>query len=299
MVPAKILVIEEESVIRAALSEELKSRGHDVLLARSGIEGLEILEKEKPDIVLTDVQTPGKRGINVLHQIKVIEPEAKVVVMTGPGSDKKVVEALRDGAIDYLKKPVDFRDLYEVVRKFASVETREVNREFVLEESKRIVMRNQIDKVWGVVNQLLMCAENVCGRAKTQELELSLYEILINAIEHGSLEITFEEKCQAIENNTYDALLGERLANPAYSQRRVTIDYRMIPGELHYLVKDEGKGFDWRSLPCPDPSTSLLVPCGRGIFLARIYLDRVEFNEKGNEVHLVKYGNRDGGGHEP
>lgn len=185
-----------------------------------------------------------------------------------------------------------------VIEKIATTETQEVNKEFVREESKRIVMGAQIDKVWGVVNQLLICAENICGKAKIQELGLGLHEIVINAIEHGSLEITFEEKCQAIESNTYEELLRERQSNPAYSQRRVIIDYQMVPGELHYIIKDEGKGFDWRNLPCPDLPTSVLTPCGRGIFLARMYLDRVEFNEKGNEVHLVKYGNRNGGGHE-
>lgn len=175
---------------------------------------------------------------------------------------------------------------------------RQVNKEFVLEESKRIVMGAQLDKIWGVVNQLLIGAENICGKAKIQELGLGLYEIVMNAIEHGSLEITYEEKCQAIESNTYEELFRERRSNPVYSQRRVIIDYHMVPGELHYVIQDEGSGFDWRNPPCPDPLDSVFTPCGRGLFLARLYLDRVEFNEKGNEVHLVKYGSTDGGRHE-
>lgn len=297
MIKARILVIEDESAIGDVLVEGLRRKGHDVFFARDGIEGLNIFEKEKPDIVLTDVKMPGKKGIEVLSQIKEIEPEAKVIVMTGYGSEETGIEALRGGIVNYLKKPVTLWELCEVIEKVVGVQYREINKIFVLEESKRIVMDNQIDKIWGVINQLLICAENICGKEKIQELGLGLYEIILNAIEHGSLEITFEEKFQALEKNTYEDLLRERLSNPAFSHRRVTIDYQMIPGELHYVIKDEGKGFNWLNLPCDDPYNNLLNPCGRGIFLARIYLDRVEFNEKGNEVHLVKYGNIDGGRH--
>ena len=298
MIKARILVIEDEAELRAVLAEGLRMKGHAVLLAPDGREGIRVFKREKPDIVLTDVQMPDQRGIDVLGQIKTIEPEAKVVIMTGYGSEETAIEALRGGAVNYLKKPFTLMDVCEVVEKIASIQTREINREFLWEETKKIVMDNQIDKVWGVVNQLLVNAERICGKEKTKELGLGLYEIILNAIEHGSLEITFEEKCGAIETNRYEDLLRERLANPVYSGRRVTIDYRMLPGALHYWVRDEGRGFDWRSLVDPDPSKGLLTPCGRGILLARIYLDRVEFNEQGNEVHLVKYGKREGGSHE-
>ena len=290
MIKARVLVIEDESALRSMLAEGLTRKGHEVFLARDGSDGLQVFEKERPDIVLTDVRMPGKRGIEVLRHIKTIEPEAKVVIMTGDGNEEIAIEALRGGAINYLKKPFTFRDLYEVIEKTANIQDLEINKEFVLEETKRILMGNEIDRVWGVVNQLLICAENVCGKEKTQELGLALYEIIVNAIEHGNLEITFDEKCEAMKHNAYEALLRERISDPVYSPRRVAIDYRMIPGELHSRVADEGSGFDWQDLAYSDPSRNPLVPCGRGLFLARIYLDRVEFNKKGNEVHLVKYG---------
>jgi CheY-like chemotaxis protein/anti-sigma regulatory factor (Ser/Thr protein kinase) len=290
MIKTRVLVIEDESALRSMLADGLEQRGHEVLLAHDGRDGLRVFEKERPDIVLTDLRMPGKRGIEVLRHIKTIQPEAKVVIMTGYGSEETAIEALRGGAINYLKKPFTFRDLYEVIEKIANLKNREVNTEFVHEETKRIVMGNEIDRVWSVVNQLIICAENVCGKKKTEELGLGLYEIIVNAIEHGNLAITFEEKCAAIKHNAYETLLRERVSDPAYSTRQVTIDYRMIPGELHYTVADEGSGFDWQNLVHPDLSRDPLAPCGRGLFLARIYLDRMEFNKKGNEVHLVTYG---------
>ncbi len=292
---ARILLIEDEPVILELLAEGLRKKGYEVLLARDGIEGFQTYEREKPDVVLTDIVLPGMKGTEVLRQIKGEDPEAKVIVMTGCGSEETAIEALRGGAINYLKKPIALRELYEIIEKATRIQDSEINREFVVEESKRIVMGNQIDKIWGVVNQLVMSAENVCKKAEIQELRLGLYEIIINAIEHGNLTITFEEKCQAIQQDSYQELLKERLSNPVYSPRRVTIDYHMVPGELHYIIKDEGRGFDPENPPCPDPSKNLLGPCGRGIFLTHIYLDRVDYNRKGNEVHLVKCGNREGG----
>ncbi len=287
---ARILVIEDESAVREVLREGLTQVGHEVLVARDGVEGLQVFERKRPHIVLADVQMPGMEGIEVLHKIKAVDPAARVVIMTGYGSEETAIEALRGGAINYLKKPVILRELYRIVDKAMGLQTQHMSGEFVLEESKRIVIKNAIDKIWGVVNQLLINSENVCTRARIQEIGLGLYEMILNAIEHGNLGITFEEKCRAIKQNTYEELLKERLSDPAYAARRVTIECRMTQRQLDFAIKDEGEGFNWRDPSCPDWPGDLLNPCGRGILLARMYLDRVEFNEKGNEVYLVKYG---------
>jgi DNA-binding response OmpR family regulator len=284
MIKVRILMIEAESAVGTGPVEGLRARGHDVLFARDGCDALRVFRRESPDIVLADARLSWGRGLEVLQQIKGINPETKIILLTHDGSVKRSIEGLEGETISYLKKPVTPWELSEVIEKIAGLCRPETNREFVLEESKRIVMDSQIDRIWGVVNQLLI-----------QELALGLYEIIVNAIEHGSLGITFEEKRQAIERNTYEELLKERLSNVKHAHRRVTIDYRMIPGELHYIIRDEGRGFNWQNLPAPDPDNSLLNPCGRGIYLARLYVDRLEFNEKGNEVHIVKYGKKDGG----
>jgi CheY-like chemotaxis protein/anti-sigma regulatory factor (Ser/Thr protein kinase) len=295
MIKARILTIEAEAALGSGSVEELERKGHEVLFARDRIEGFHALRKHKPDIVLTDGQMGGKNVSRLLRQIGEVGSKTKIIVVTGDTNQEKVTDELGRNTISYLKKPVAPWELREVVEKLMGIEHSEINTECVVEESKRIIMGNQIDEIWGIVNQLLICAENVCGKENLQELGLGLYEIIINAIEHGSLEISFEEKCQAIEDNVYRELLRERLSHPVYSRRRVTIDYHMTPGELHYVIRDEGEGFDWRILSCSDPVDNLLNPCGRGIFLARMYLDRVEYNEKGNEVRLVKYAKREGG----
>jgi len=84
----------------------LKADGYDVIPAYSGVEGIEIFEKEKPDIVLTDIKMPGMDGIEVLKQVKSIEPGSEVIIITGHGDIDNTIEALQYGASDFINKPV-------------------------------------------------------------------------------------------------------------------------------------------------------------------------------------------------
>ena len=102
----RILLIDDEPDIVRVLSMSLKADGYDVIPAYSGVEGIEIFEKEKPDIVLTDIKMPGMDGIEVLKQVKSIEPGSEVIIITGHGDIDNTIEALQYGASDFINKPV-------------------------------------------------------------------------------------------------------------------------------------------------------------------------------------------------
>ena len=102
----KLLLIDDEPDIVRVLSMSLKADGYDVLTAQSGAEGLAAFEKEKPDIIITDIKMPGMDGIEVLEKIKAIEPNAEVIIITGHGDIDNAIEALKFGASDYINKPI-------------------------------------------------------------------------------------------------------------------------------------------------------------------------------------------------
>ena len=102
----RILLIDDEPDIVRVLSMSLKADGYDVIPAHSGVEGIEIFEKEKPEIVLTDIKMPGMDGIEVLKQVKSIEPESEVIIITGHGDIDNTIEALQFGVSDFINKPV-------------------------------------------------------------------------------------------------------------------------------------------------------------------------------------------------
>jgi PAS domain S-box-containing protein len=102
----KLLLIDDEPDILRVLSMSLKADGYDVVSAQNGSEGVAAFEKEKPDIVITDIKMPGMDGIEVLKKVKVLNPDAEVIIITGHGDIENAIEALKHGASDFINKPV-------------------------------------------------------------------------------------------------------------------------------------------------------------------------------------------------
>lgn len=102
----KLLVIDDETIVRESIVAYLEDSGFDVVEADNGRHGLEIFESEQPDIVLCDLRMPEMDGLAVLRQIRKVSPDTPFIVVSGAGVISDVVEALRLGASDYLIKPV-------------------------------------------------------------------------------------------------------------------------------------------------------------------------------------------------
>jgi two-component system, NtrC family, sensor kinase len=103
---SKILLIDDEESIVRVLSMSLRSDGHEVVTALSGEEGLAVFQKEEPEVVLTDINMPRMDGIEVLKNIKSLQPDTEVVIITGHGDIDNAIEALKFGASDFINKPV-------------------------------------------------------------------------------------------------------------------------------------------------------------------------------------------------
>ncbi len=102
----KLLLIDDEPDILRVLSISLKADGYDVVSAQNGPEGIAAFEKEKPDIVITDIKMPGMDGIEVLKKIKGLNADTEVIIITGHGDIENAIEALKHGASDFISKPV-------------------------------------------------------------------------------------------------------------------------------------------------------------------------------------------------
>jgi PAS domain S-box-containing protein len=102
----KLLLIDDEPDILRVLSISLKADGYDVVSAQNGPEGIAAFEKEKPDIVITDIKMPGMDGIEVLKKIKGLNADTEVIIITGHGDIENAIEALKHGASDYINKPI-------------------------------------------------------------------------------------------------------------------------------------------------------------------------------------------------
>lgn len=293
-----ILVVDDEEMIRLLIKRTLsKFFNYNIVCASNGKQALELYEQLKPLCVFSDIIMPVMDGLTLLEKLKDIDPGANVVLLTGYGTEDMVIRALRAGALNYLKKPVKVEELILITKKLVSLHHEEQQNKItvvpVREERKLLAIDNNIYDVSGVINQLLQCATNICKPTSLTGMKTGLYEIIINAIEHGNLDITFEEKSQALEQDKYNDLLQERYNSPEFKDRKVTIEYVMDEEKLCFTIRDEGSGFDWESVTYEDDMESLSRPHGRGILMTRFYFDEVKFNEKGNEVTLIKYADPD------
>jgi two-component system NtrC family response regulator len=116
---ARVLVVDDDKAVRAALRVNLEKAGLDVRLASTAEEGLQLLHDSPVDIVLTDVKMPGASGIELLQEVKSRWPDVQVVVMTGQGTVEDAVRAMKHGAADYIIKPVSKEELLVVLDKAA------------------------------------------------------------------------------------------------------------------------------------------------------------------------------------
>ncbi|MBN2158400.1 MAG: ATP-binding protein [Spirochaetes bacterium] len=123
------------------------------------------------------------------------------------------------------------------------------------------------------------------------EVRIALREAIINAIEHGNLNLSFEEKSECLAAGRYFDVVKERQAAQAVAERKVHVAYSLNGDSVEYTIADEGDGFDHESAmncDCDDADNAGLMH-GRGLMMISDTFDVVRFNEKGNRIVLVKY----------
>jgi DNA-binding NtrC family response regulator len=104
---SKILVVDDETGVRNAFQDMLVDLGHEVLTASTGEAGLDLVRRDPPQVVITDLSMPGMGGLEAFRQIRAIDPKLPVIIMTGRGTMDTAIEATKLGAFDYQLKPFE------------------------------------------------------------------------------------------------------------------------------------------------------------------------------------------------
>lgn len=185
-------------------------------------------------------------------------------------------------------------------------ETREVLMTLSPEYEDTIIQLIDSEKIELSMNNYLRNAELVSQKITSQlakyltnieqtEVRSSVREIIINAVEHGNLNISFDEKSKALMEGNYLEFLQKRQEDPRYRHKKVKIEYSFSSEYVAYRITDEGRGFDHKKHmeKSLDAMNEAHVQHGRGILMTKSVFDRIEYNEKGNQVSLIKFLNRD------
>jgi signal transduction histidine kinase/CheY-like chemotaxis protein len=132
--PVRVLVVDDEETVADLCREFLSARGYDLSVVLSGEDAVRLIPTLRPDVILTDINLPGLSGLEVMRYAKSVDPEVSVIVVTGYASASTAIDALRQGAYDYVPKPFDLDDLEQIVdRAVAHRRLRAINRQLVEE----------------------------------------------------------------------------------------------------------------------------------------------------------------------
>lgn len=290
----KVLIIEDDPSVGFFLEEVASSASHDVRRAVDGDKGLELFYEFQPDMILSDLMLPGIDGMEILERVRSKDNDVVFIMLTGYGSEEMAIRALELRANNYLHKPIRHEALTGLLDKYGELirsrTRKEEVRRMVTRRHTEVVMSNRMELVSEIVNMLVEEAAPSLTESERFGIQLGLYELIVNAIEHGNLGISFQEKnaCLFDSSEKYNELLRSRLSDENLAAKRVTIEFRYSAGRLEWLIEDEGEGFDWYSLPNPLSRENQSNLSGRGIFLASFQFDELSFLGNGNRVRAVK-----------
>jgi DNA-binding NtrC family response regulator len=155
-----ILVVEDEQVQLEAISGFLSKQGYEVLQSARPVDALAIARERAVDIVLTDFKMPGMSGVELLEALKKMNPGIEVIIMTAYGSVESATEAMKLGAVDYITKPIDLRQLQLMIRNT-------LERKLLVSENRQL--RRQLSERFsfeGIVSQSTAMSQvlNIAGR---------------------------------------------------------------------------------------------------------------------------------------
>lgn len=175
----KILIIEDDEIVAKVLKRAIEKEGFETFVASDGVKGLEIFNREKPPIVLTDLKMPNMDGFEILHNIKKIDPITEVIIVTGFGDIDTAIMAIREGAIDYLKKPIDLEELITAIGRASER----------LSEKKKLILKPVV---------LLFEDEDMTREKLTRVLKNEGWDVFAAADGEEGLKMFYEIKIDVI-----------------------------------------------------------------------------------------------------
>ncbi len=282
-----VLIVDDEQALRIVLQKMLHDEGCNVVTAADGSEALEILRSSYESIsaVVLDWMLPQMTGIELLRWMK-MQPHIDlipVIMLTALDDPDRIKEGIDAGAFYYLVKPFQKPLLQSILR--AAVSDYHSSRH-LLEKLKQcarpFVFLQEGSFRFRTIEEAEQLAVMIASATPDPEHAMFISELLLNAVEHGNLGITYEDKFKLVEENTWLAEIERRLALAENAQKYVEVKVKKEAGLLRIEIEDQGPGFDFERFLKIDESR-LYDNHGRGIAIARSALN-VEFVGAGNKA---------------
>ena len=290
---ARILVVDDANADRQLVGHILKRDPEwTVSFAENGSVALERIAEEAPDVVLTDLQMPEMNGLQLVEAVNDRHPLVPVILMTAAGSEEIAVESLRLGAASYVAKKQLVHGLRDVISSVLAASQEDRSHAEIMNcitnSETAIVIATDPLLLQALLKYLRQMLQSVGQLEKSDRVRIgvALEESLLNAFYHGNLDGS--AYLRAEDDSAYYALADERRQELPYSERQIFVDIHHSKEMFKVTIRDDGPGFDPATLPDPTDPANLGRPSGRGVMLMRTFLDEVHYNDRGNEVTMIR-----------
>jgi len=288
-----LLVVDDKPMNREILKGILEPEGYTIVTAMDGVEAWSLLENEgqKFQAVLLDRMMPNMDGMAVLANMKA-DPALKnipVIMITAAIEPHEILAGIEAGAYYYLGKPFKPNVLMPIVR--SAVKERAMSRVLQEEVQQNARRWKYLQsgafrfRAFAEAQDMAKFLADTCPHP--EKVVMGLLELLINAVEHGNLQLTYEEKTHLEQCNELDEELARRLSLPQYANKFVEVLFVRQPEAIQMTIIDQGQGFEWEKYLNFDP-LRVFDSHGRGIAMAQKFsFDSIEYRGAGNEVVCI------------
>ena len=288
-----VLVVDDSAVDRRLVGGLLEQDPDlTVTFAANGTHALTMMRQSVPALVLTDLIMPEMNGLQLVAAIREQHPFVPVILMTSKGNEEIAVQALQRGAASYVPKSQLADSLLETINTVLDASRPREGQARLLAHIVRNECQFRLENDCTLFPPLInFVQENATRFGLFDQIErvrlgIALEEALVNALYHGNLEV--QSGLMEQSHEAYYAVVEQRSQLSPYKDRKIEVELKVSAQEAVVKIRDEGPGFDPASLPDPTDPLNLDKVSGRGLLLMRTFVDELLFNDRGNEVTLIK-----------
>ncbi|MBF0539887.1 MAG: response regulator [Nitrospirae bacterium] len=291
-----ILIVDDEQVLREMTSDAVKASGYNVFTAENGLDAITKLMEQKIDLVVSDIKMPMMDGLKLAREMNSLYPQIPLILVTGFADVDTAVKALKQGAMDFIPKPIEIDLLIETIKKN-------------LEKSMLFQKRTELTSFLnGAISYKLPVSQYLLIEALTSSISLFahqngfvhgsmlnstktvLHEALTNAVYHGALGVP-SEGIRDTDNgyHLFMEVVRIRVDSKEYKDKLVLIDIDINSNRMNISINDGGIGYDWKQkFKIANDPKSFLKPYGRGLLIMKGILgENCNLNTCGNTVTLT------------
>lgn len=289
----RVLVVDDEPCNLEIIKAYLDEPGFDLTMAHDGAQAWALLEKtgHEFDLLVLDRMMPRLDGMELLRRIRRTPrlQSLPVIMQTAAATPDQVREGLEAGARYYLTKPYEPDALLAIIKAALDEVRRTSEIQLQVEDMRRAMCAlTHAEFEFATLQQAIELSRLASLSAPQPEnIVMGLSELLINAVEHGNLGITYAEKSRLRMDDCWQEEIERRLRLPGNAGKRARLTVERQDSEVRFTIRDEGDGFDFARYLQFDPARAF-DPNGRGIAMARqLCFSNLEYSGCGNVVRAT------------